>query len=168
MSVVVQGGVSATALAFFGDSIVKMIPYLIVCIPLILLDLLWGCKAAQYRGERLRFSKGFRRTFGKMVEYLCWVILASTLSLAFEMKWIEWVVLGVVFLNELASIVANYLETRGIELSLVNLYRWVFKAGAEKVGVSMEAAEAEGIIKPKKEQPRDKKTGRFVKREEAV
>ena len=65
--------------------------------------------------------------------------------------------------NEIVSIIGNYFETRGIELSLVALYRWIFKAGAEKVGVAMESAEAEGIIKHS-ERPRDAK-GRFVKKQ---
>lgn len=99
----------------------------------------------------------------KTLDYVCWIVIAASISLAFKAKWVEWVILGAVMVNEIASIVGNYFETKGMEISFVALYRWMFKTGAEKVGASIDAAEAEGIIKEK--QPRDKK-GRFVKKDE--
>ena len=99
----------------------------------------------------------------KVGDYTCWIIIAASISLAFETKWLEWVILGLVMGNEVVSIIGNYLETKGIEFSWVGFYRWLFKAGAEKVGTTMDAAEAEGIIKPKRE--RDPKTGRYIKKQ---
>ena len=117
---------------------------------IILLDLLYGIKAAKFRGEKVRFSTAVRRTTSKIVGYICWLILASTLAIAFHKDWLEWAVLGLVYVNELASIVGNYLETKGIEFSFVGFYRWILKVIAGKAGETMESAEAEGIIKPKK------------------
>ena len=159
---VTQGGVAVTALAFLHTALVRMIPYAICAIPLIVLDLVWGIRAARYRQEKVTFSRAFRRTMSKTGDYICWIVIAASISLAFDSKWIEWVILGAVMFNELVSIIGNYLETKGIELSWVALYRWVFKAGAEKVGASIDAAEAEGIIKEK--QPRDARR-RFIKQE---
>ena len=158
-AVVVEGGVSATAIAFFSNSVKEMIPWLIVAIPLVILDLQWGVKAARARGETIRFSKAFRKTFGKVAEYICWSVLAATMSLAFGYKWIEWLVLGVVYINELSSIVGNYLETRGLHLSMLDLYRLVFRKAGEKVGIDIEKEEVEQIIKPKRDA-----RGRFVKK----
>ena len=161
-SVVVEGGVSATALAFFSASIMKMIPFLIAAIPLIILDLRYGVRAAGVRGEKVRLSTALRRTLGKCFSYVCWVVLASTMTLAFNMEWIQWLVLGLVFFNELLSIIGNYLETKGVEFSVHNAFGLIFRKGAEKAGVELSKEELDEIIKPK--QPRDA-SGRFIKNE---
>jgi len=162
-TVVVEGGVSATAIAFFSESMKEMIPWLIVAVPLILLDLQWGVKAARARGEAIRFSRAFRKSFGKIAEYICWSVLAATMSLAFGHKWIEWLVLGVVYINELSSILGNYLETRGLHLSMLDLYRLIFRKAGEKVGIDIEKEEMENIIKPG---PQRDARGRFVKKQQ--
>lgn len=162
-STVAQGSVAVTAIAFFHAALVRMIPYAICAIPLIALDLLWGIRAARFRNEKVTFSRAFRRTMNKTVDYICWIVIAATISLAFDAKIIEWLILGAVMFNEIVSIIGNYFETNGIELSWAALYRWMFKTGAEKAGMVVDAAEAEGIIK---EKPRDSK-GRFISREEA-
>jgi len=158
---IAASGVAVTTVLFFREAVMNMIPWLAASIPLILLDLDFGIKAATYRGERIRFSKAFRRTFGKMVEYFAWVCFAATASLAFNIDWVEWVVLGAVYINELASIAGNYFETKGIELSLVGLWKIIFKNGASHIGVEVTDDEANEIIKPKP--ARDEK-GRFVKK----
>lgn len=159
-SVVLQGG-TAAALVFFNESITRMIPYLIACVPLILLDLDFGIKAARKRGERIRFSKALRKTFGKGVEYICWTLLAATMSLAFGIKWIEWVVLGIVFLNELASVVGNYLETKGLEIRWAYVWNKILKIGGEKIGVDASDIDVAEAIKPKEDKPRNVK-GQFT------
>lgn len=138
-----------------------MVPWLVVSIPLILLDLDFGIKAARTRGERVRFSKAFRRTFGKVIEYFAWVCFAATASLAFSIQWIEWAVLGIVYINELSSIVGNYLETRGLEISWAYVWNKLLKIGGDKIGVDASDIDVAEAIKPK--QPRDNK-GRFVKK----
>ncbi len=157
---IMQGSVSSVLVAFFQSTILRMIPYSIPAVALLALDLVYGIKAAKYRGERARFSTAIRRTFTKMFSYACWIILATAMALAFEVKWVEWFVLGVVYANEFCSIVGNYLETKGLELSIASIIRLAFRKGAEKVGVEVTKEEAEEIIKPK--QSRDSK-GRFIK-----
>ena len=154
--------IAATAVLFFRNAVIDMIPWLIASIPLITLDLIFGVKAAKFRKERVTFSKAFRGTFGKVVEYFAWCCFAATASLAFNLKWVEWAVLGLVFINELASIIGNYLETKGIVFSIVDAYRWFIKWVSGKAGAEMSDEEAAEIIKPKPE--RDAK-GRFVKKE---
>jgi len=161
-ALVVQGGVATVAVAFFQEAVLRMIPYAVPSFIFLLLDLLYGIKAAKQRGEKVRVSTAVRRSVTKMFSYICWLILASTLAISFGKEWLEWTVLGLVYVNEFASIVGNYLETKGIGFSLVGLYRWILKVIAGKAGEAMDAAEAEGII-IEKEKPRDAK-GRFVKR----
>lgn len=160
----VESGLSATAVAFLQTAALRMIPYSVPAFVIILLDLIYGIKAAKFRGEKVRFSTAVRRTTSKIVGYICWLILASTLAIAFHTDWLEWAVLGLVYVNELASIIGNYLETKGIEFSFVGFYRWLLKVLAGKAGEAMDSAETEEIIKPK---PRDAK-GPFVKKTEKV
>lgn len=163
-ALVLPGSVAATVTAFLQTAVLRMIPYAIPAMFLIALDLVYGCRAARYRKEKVRVSTAVRRTMTKLFTYICWIILASTLALSFHQDWLEWVVLGLVYLNELASIVGNYLETKGMEFSFVGFYRWLLKVLAGKAGEAMDSFEAGEIIKPKdgKGPSRNKKTGRFV------
>lgn len=163
VSLVLQGSASATALAFFSDSIMKMIPWLIVAVPIIALDLVWGVRAAKCRGEKIRFSRGFRRTFGKFFEYICWIVLASTMTLAFQMPWIEWAVLGIVILNELSSIIGNYLETKGMKVNWRYLLNTGINLGGQKFGVDASGVDTAKFIEPiKKPKPGRNIKGQYV------
>ncbi|MBQ7911882.1 MAG: phage holin family protein [Clostridia bacterium] len=156
VSTVAHSGVAVTALAFLHTALLNMVPYLICAIPLIILDCRWGVPAARKRKENVTFSRGFRMVMTKSVDYICWVVVASSLALAFETGWLEWLILGAVMGNEIISIVGNYLYVKkDVELSWENFYRWVFKAGAEKMGATMDAAEAEGIIRKKEKEEGD-------------
>lgn len=156
-ALVVQGGVSAVAVAFIQEAVLRMIPYAVPSFVLLLLDLLYGIKAAKFRGEKVRVSTAVRRSMTKLFSYCCWLIIASTMSLSFHKDWIEWAVLGLVYVNEFSSVIGNYLETKGIEFSMVNLYRWILKVITGKVGEAIDSAEAGEIIKPKKKKGKNSK-----------
>ena len=159
-----EGGVSAAIVVFLQTAVLRMIPYAVPAVFLIALDLFYGVRAARFRGEEVKFSPALRRTMTKLFSYVCWIILASTLALSFKHDWLEWSVLGLVYVNEFVSIVGNYLETKGIAFSFVGFYRWLLKVLAGKAGEAMDSFEAGEIIKPKdgKGPSRNKKTGRFV------
>ena len=147
MVVAVSSGISATAVAFLQSAVLRMIPYSIPALVIIALDLLYGVRAARHRGERVRFSTACRRTVSKIASYICWLILASTLALSFDKDWIEWFVLALVYGNEFASIVGNYLETKGLKFSIAGVYRWFIKWIAGKAGAEMSDDEANDILK---------------------
>lgn len=159
---VLQGSVAATFVAFLQASVLRMIPYAIPTIALIALDLVYGIKAAKDRGERVRLSTALRKTTTKFFSYVCWIILASTMAMAFNVEWIEWIVLGTVYANELASVVGNYLETKGLELSWGGVVNALVKLFGRKHGINTEDIDANEILKPIK-QGRNKK-GQFVSR----
>lgn len=159
---VLQGSVAATFVAFLQASVLRMIPYAIPTIALIALDLVYGIKAAKDRGERVRLSTALRKTTTKFFSYVCWIILASTMALAFNVQWIEWVVLGTVYANELASVIGNYLETKGLEMSWGGVVNALVKLFGRKHGINTEDIDANEIVKPIK-QGRNKK-GQFVSR----
>ena len=164
--VVTQGGAATLAVAILREAAIRMIPYSFAAVPLLVLDCIYGARAARIRDEHVTLSKGIRMTLNKVFSYVCWLILAPTLAIAFEKEWIEWFVLACVFGNELVSVVGNYLETKGIKLSFVAFYRWIIKQITAKVGAEMTAEEAQEILSGDAK-PRDEK-GRFIKKIEEV
>jgi len=141
-----EGGVATTAVIFLQEAVTNMIPFLIIAVILILVDLYFGIKAAKKRGEKIRPSRALRRTVGKTVEYVCWVILASTLSIAFGTQLIEWIVLGIVMGNELLSILTNYFEIHGYKIQGLNIFKIVGdKAGIDTSDVTLEKVDDDSI-----------------------
>lgn len=161
--ILLQAGVAGAAVAFLQEAVLRMVPYAIIAIPLIALDLIYGIKAAKYRKERVRVSTAIRKTVTKTFGYACWIILASTLALSFNMAWLEWTILGLVFLNELSSIVGNYLETKGLEISWKAIGAAFSKIFGQKTGIDTEGINPADFVqeKPKPKQPRNAK-GQFT------
>lgn len=170
---IVEGGVSAAAVAVLKQTVLVMIPFLIPAAPLIALDCIFGIKASRLRykkyhreDDRVTFSKAFRRTVGKCFEYACWLIIASSGSVAYGKPWIQWVILGGVYLNEIVSIIGNHLFTKGIEFDLLAFLRNVLVfAGrwiASKIGIIADDVTFDDVFKPMpKGQPRNE-NGQFT------
>lgn len=160
---ILQGSVSTTAVLFLQSAVLRMIPYSVAALPLIALDLVYGVKAARARGEVARFSTAIRRTITKAFTYMCWLILASTLALAFGQTWLEWVILGTVYANELSSIVGNYFESKGMKVVWKNILNAIFKLGGQKTGLDTEGIDAGSFVEPIQgnSKPRNSK-GQFV------
>ena len=132
-SALLQGGTSVVMTAFLYEVIADMLPFLIVAVIVILVDLIFGIRAAQHRKEEVRYSRAFRRTVSKMFEYVCWVTLSSSLAVAFKFPALEWIILGAVILNEVVSIASNWCEIHGIRIKGLNLPKII----GEKVGVDL-------------------------------
>lgn len=162
LTAVASSGIAATTVVFFRQAVIDMMPWIIVAIPLIFLDLHFGIKAARWRGEKVRFSKAFRRTFGKTVEYIAWSCFAATATLAFGYKWIKVVVLLAVFGNELASIIDNYYESKGMKVKWRNILNAFIHVFGKKHGYETDEVDTHEFTEPIK-RPRDGK-GRFVSR----
>ena len=164
-SFVLQGGVSSAAVAILQETVLRMIPYALPSVFLIVLDLVYGIKAARSRGEKVRVSTAVRRTVTKIFSYLCWLILATTVSLAFDHKWLEWVILGLVYVNEFASIIANHLETKGLEVNWKSVNALLFKWGGQKAGLDTNDVDPNGLVRPiqkPKSNPIRNAKGQFV------
>ena len=164
---IMQGSISTVAIAFLQKSVLRMIPYSIVAVPLIVLDLIYGIKAAIWRKEKIRISTAIRRTVTKTFGYACWIILASTISLSFNIEWLEWCILGLVFANELASIVGNYLETKGLEVSWKAVWNTILRIIGQKANIDTDGIDVGEMVKPKPKppQPRNAK-GQFTSKKD--
>lgn len=166
-SIILEGGISATMIAFLQKAVLRMIPYALPALVLVALDLVYGIKAANHRGEKVRLSTALRRTITKIFSYICWLVLASTIALAFSKEWLEWLVLGVVFANEFLSIIGNYLETKGLEISWKNVNKALFHFGAQKAGLDDTGIDPNSFVQPikkPKSQPVRNAKGQFTKK----
>ena len=170
---VVEGGVSAAAVAVLRKTVLAMIPYALPALVLVALDLNFGIKASRHRyakyhrrEDKVTFSKAIRGTTGKVFEFAAWLILASSMSVAFQQDWIQWATLGLVYVNELGSIIGNYLCTKDIEFSLLGFLRAVLvfigRWIGNKLGIVTDDVTFDDVLKPAKGRKRDK-SGRFVK-----
>lgn len=175
LSGVVEGGVATAAVAFLQKTVLTMIPFLIPALFLVILDLNFGIKAAKHRyqkykreADRVTFSRALRGTVGKCFEFLCWIVIASSMTVAFNRDWIQWATLGLVYVNEIGSIIGNYLCTKDIEFSLlaflkavlVFIGRWV----GNKLGIVADDVTFDDVLKPAKKGPKRGKDGRFEKK----
>lgn len=146
--IIAQGSVSALAITFLNDTLNLMLPFLFAAIVLIIVDLYFGVPAAKLRKEKVTLSRGLRMTLNKISEYVCWVILAATLAVAFSFPALNWIILGFVVGNEIISIVTNWLLLHGKKITGLEkaLVRWL----GNKVEVDTSDVEIEDIKITKK------------------
>lgn len=163
--ILLQAGVAGAAVAFLQEAVLRMVPYAIIAVPLIILDLVYGVRAAKYRKESIRLSTALRRTVTKILTYVCWIVLSSALALAFDHTWLEWLVIGLVFVNELSSVVGNYLETKGLELSWKAIGAAFSKIFGQKTGIDGINPADFVQEKPKPAQPRNAR-GQFISKKD--
>lgn len=112
---------SQSALAALGTFITSfyshLAPWLLLGMVLVLVDLRYGVMAARARGETIRFSRAWRRTINKMIDYLCWVTVAEMLSRTFAVSLgapvVSMSILFIIYGIELSSCVNNYFEYKG-------------------------------------------------------
>lgn len=100
--------------------------FLLAGVVLILVDLRFGIEAAKARKEKIRKSRAGRRTINKMVDYLCWILLAGALDKAFgvpfDIPLLPALVLLVVYGFEINSCYSNYFEAQGKSVK-VNVFK---------------------------------------------
>lgn len=126
---------SNTFCAFFailGAAIVDFYSHLsgwlLLAAGLLLLDLRFGIKAARVRGEEIRFSRAWRRTINKSVDYLGWVTVAEMLSRTFGVSLgkpvVSMGILMAIYIIELTSCLNNYFEYKGLPWR-VEPWEWI-------------------------------------------
>ena len=127
------GGVTASVLSPFIEGWQQMLWFLILAIILILGDLRFGIAAAKKRGERIRPSRAVRRSINKLVDYICWLSIATVVGInfgtVFDIPLLSVIIMSIVCLIELSSIIDNYLEYKGIKkkVNLIKLIAHIFR-----------------------------------------
>lgn len=133
-----QGNIFCTFFAILGAAIVDFYAHLgwwlLLGAGLLLLDLRYGIKAAAVRGETIRFSRAWRRSINKCVDYLGWVTVAELLFRTFGASLGKPIfsmgVLMAIYLIELSSCLNNYLEYKGLPWRF-EPWKWI----KEKTGI---------------------------------
>lgn len=127
------GGVAASVLSPFIEGWQQMLWFLILAIILILGDLRFGIAAAKKRGERIRPSRAVRRSINKLVDYICWLSIATVVGInfgtVFDVPLLSVIIMAIVCIIELSSIIDNYLEYKGIKkkVNLIKLIAHIFR-----------------------------------------
>ncbi len=120
----------ATIMSGFMDFIEPLKWFMLLAIILIFVDLRFGIAAAIKRGEKIRFSRAGRRTINKIVDYLCWILLAGAIGkafgLPFDLPILPAIVLLVIYGFEINSCYGNYFEAHGKKIK-VNIFKYFSK-----------------------------------------
>ena len=126
------GGFTAAVLSPFVEGWQQMLWFLILAIILILGDLRFGIAAARKRGEKIRPSRAVRRSLNKLVDYICWLSIATVVGVnfgsVFGLPLLSVIIMAVVCIIEMSSIVDNYLEYKGIKkkVNVIKLIARIF------------------------------------------
>ena len=115
-------------LSWAADFISPIRWFLLAAFALVLADLKFGIEAARHRGETIRKSRAIRRSANKIIDYLCWILVATSFGEAFGTPFgipiLPALVLLVVYGCEINSCFNNYFEAQGSKLR-INIFKWL-------------------------------------------
>ncbi len=121
-------GPLASYLVWATDFITPMRWFLIAAFALTFADLKFGIDAARHRGDPIRKSRAVRRTFNKIIDYLCWILVATSFGEAFGTPFgipiLPALVLLVVYGCEINSCFNNYFEAHGSRFR-IDIFKWL-------------------------------------------
>ena len=90
-----ESGASVATLIFLKTTAMQTIPWLVVVLPLLVIDGIVGVRATKVRYEknhdekdRFTFSRLFRKSVGKIFEYISWCILGAGLAVISNKGWV--------------------------------------------------------------------------------
>lgn len=123
----VINGTLASYLAWAADFVSPIRWFLLAALALVLADLKFGIDAARHRGEVIRKSRAVRRSINKVIDYLCWILVATSFGQAFGTPFgipvLPAVVLLVVYGCEINSCFNNYFEAHDSRMR-INIFKW--------------------------------------------
>lgn len=133
-NVLIQGGTTAFFSMYLTQAYMGMLPWIIAAIPLIIGDLYFGIKKVRCRyinsmgnSEKPSFTKAIGMTIDKAFSYVCWILIAVTLGIAFEMATIKYAIMGVVYLKELISCFRNYFNSKGYDVNETEMFKLMWR-----------------------------------------
>lgn len=123
----VINGTLASYLAWAADFVSPIRWFLLAALALVLADLKFGIDAARHRGEVIRKSRAVRRSINKVIDYICWILVATSFGQAFGTPFgipvLPAIVLLVVYGCEINSCFNNYFEAHGSRMR-INIFKW--------------------------------------------
>lgn len=135
-SLVSQGAAITVVSAMNGQVttlLLQMLPFCYVAIPLITLDLYYGRKKAMYKYENklsnvpCTIQKSVKMTIQKVFNYVSWILLSTSMSMAFGVPSLVYIIMSVIYGLEALSLINKYGESKGIDIDEVGMLKLVFK-----------------------------------------
>lgn len=132
MSVVTQGTavtVVSTMSTHITSICTDMLPWFYVAIPLIALDLYYGRMLAKKEysegisKEAVTIQKSIKMTVQKIFNYIGWILLSCTLSLAFNAHYIVYIIMGLIYGIEVLSLINKWGRSKGIVVDEIGVLR---------------------------------------------
>ena len=118
--------VFTATMTLFTDLLEPVKWFILAAVCLIVADLKFGIEAARKRGEKIRTSRATRRSVNKLVDYICWILVAMSFGKVFGEPFglpiLPALVLLVVYGCEINSCFNNYFEARGSKLR-INIFK---------------------------------------------
>lgn len=126
----VIGGFIAVTMSKFFEFVEPLKWFFLLGLILIIVDLRFGVMAAKARGEKIRPSRAIRRTANKIIDYLCWILVAGgigeTFGMPFNVPILPAIVLLVIYGCEINSCYGNYFEAHGKKVK-INVFKFFAK-----------------------------------------
>jgi hypothetical protein len=135
-SLVSQGAAITVVSTMSGqvtNLLLQMLPFCYVAIPLITLDLYYGRKKAQYRYEHklsnipCTIQRSIKMTLQKIFNYISWILLSTSISMAFGIPSLVFIIMAVIYGLEVLSLINKYGESKGIDIDEAAMLKLVFK-----------------------------------------
>ena len=134
---IVSQGAAVTVVSTMSDHLstmlIDMLPFCYVALPLIILDLYYGRKKAQYQYENklsdvpCTLQKSIKMTIQKVFNYISWIFLSTSLSTAFGMPSLVFIIMAIIYGLEVMSLLNKYGESKGVDIDEVGMLKLVFK-----------------------------------------
>ena len=123
----VISGMLASWLTSFIEFVEPVKWFIVAALCLIIADFKFGIEASKKRGETIRKSRAIRRTVNKMIDYICWILVATSFGAAFGQPFgipiLPAIVLFVIYGCEINSCFNNFFEAHGKKLRLP-VFKW--------------------------------------------
>lgn len=123
----ITGSLGAQVLEEVTNFYAPLLPLFLIALTLIAVDARFGSKKSKLRGEEVRFSRLFRKSINKFIDYFCWVTVVGLFGFVygdtFNLPNLELIAMLGIYCLELNSIVNNYFEYKGIKKKF-NILRW--------------------------------------------
>ena len=134
---VVQGGTTAFLSNYFNSAYMDMLPWLMAAAPLLIGDLYFGWKKVRYKhiadnGDKPSVTKAIGMTLDKAFSYVCWILISTTLSIAFGSDILKYTIMAIVYIKELISCFRNYYNAKGYDVNEADLFRLLWKMAVRK------------------------------------
>lgn len=134
---VVQGGTTAFLSNYFNSAYMEMLPWIIAALPLLVGDLHFGWNRARYlhkegKGDKPTVTKAAGMTIDKAFSYICWILISTTLSIAFGSDILKYTIMAIVYIKELISCFRNYYNAKGYDVNEADLFRLLWKMAVRK------------------------------------